>query len=167
MSKKTDYTSEEWKAISSAPVAAGLLISLADASGAVGLAKEAIAIGQAISQSTESDVPDIVKALAEDVKSGGGRPAFPDLPAGDRTATMDALIGAIKSAVLAVESKSPGELDAFKQWLVSVATSVSLASKEGGFLGMGGTPVSDSEQQALKQLTDLLGVDTGGTSTPS
>ena len=64
MSTKTDYTSDEWKAISSAPVAAGLLISLADASGPVGLAKEAIAVGKAIAESTESDVPKIVKSLA-------------------------------------------------------------------------------------------------------
>ena len=167
MSKKTDYTPEEWKAISSAPVAAGLLISLADASGAVGLAKEAIAVGKAIMESTESDVPEIVKSLAEDVKSGGGRPTFPDVPEGDRTAGKDALIAAIRSAVLALESKSPDEIAAFKQWLVSVATSVSQAAKEGGFLGMGGTPVSGSEEQALEQLSDILGVGTGATSKTS
>ena len=48
---------------------------------------------------------------------------------------------------MAVESKSPDEIAGFKQWLVSVATSVSQASKEGGVFGIGGTPVSDSERR--------------------
>jgi hypothetical protein len=46
MSTKTDYSAEEWKAISGAPVAAGLLITLSDPSGAVGITKEALAVGQ-------------------------------------------------------------------------------------------------------------------------
>jgi hypothetical protein len=39
-----------------------------------------------------------------------------------------------------------------------VAEKVSQASKEGGFLGIGGTVVSREEQEGLKQLADALGV---------
>jgi hypothetical protein len=39
-----------------------------------------------------------------------------------------------------------------------VATKVSQASKEGGFLGIGGTLVSADEQAALQQLSDVLGI---------
>lgn len=158
MSKKTDYSPEEWKAISGAPVAAGLLITLSDASGPVGIAKEAMAVGKAITESAVGDAPEIVKDLAENVKSGSGRPEVPDVPAGDRTQTKDALIGAIKTAVHAVEAKSPGEAEGFKTWLASVAAKVSHASKEGGFLGFGGTAVSSDEEEALRQLADVLGI---------
>jgi hypothetical protein len=72
MSNKANYSAEEWKAISAAPVAAGLLITLSDASGPVGIAKEAMAVGKAITDSARGDAPEIVKALAETVKSGGG-----------------------------------------------------------------------------------------------
>lgn len=41
---------------------------------------------------------------------------------------------------------------------VSVAAKVSQASKEGGFLGIGGTRVSPDEDVALKQLFEVLGV---------
>jgi hypothetical protein len=163
MSKKTDYNADEWKAISGAPVAAGLLITLSDASGPVGIAKEALAVGKAITDSAAGDAPEIVKSLAENVKSGGGRPELPEVPTGDRAQTKNALIGAIKTAVQAVESKSPGEAAAYKTWLASVATKVSQASKEGGFLGFGGTAVSTDEQEALKQLGDVIGI---GTRTP-
>lgn len=158
MSTKNDYTAEEWKAIAAAPAVAGLFITLSDASGLVGIAKEAMAVGRAITESASGDAPEIVKALAESVKAAGGRPELPDVPKGDRAQTKEALIGAIKAAVLSVETKAPAEAQAYKTWLVHVATKVSQASKEGGFLGFGGTEVSSDEQQALKQLADVLGV---------
>jgi hypothetical protein len=158
MSTKNEYSAEEWKAIAGAPVAAGLFITLSDASGPVGIAKEAMAVGKAITDSAQGEAPEIVKALAEAVKSGGQRPELPDVPTGDRAHTKDALIGTIRTAVGAVERKSPGEVEAYKNWLTSVASKVAHASKEGGFLGIGGTPVSGEEQQGLQQLADVLGV---------
>jgi hypothetical protein len=153
-----DYTAEEWKAITAAPVAAGLFISLSDKSGPVGLAKEALAVGRAISESASADAPEVVTALAESLKSSGGRPEMPNLPMGDSTKTKEALMGAINSAVRAVETKSPAEVETYKTWLASVAAKVSQASKEGGFLGIGGTLVSAEEQGALAQLSDALHV---------
>jgi hypothetical protein len=158
MSKKNDYSDAEWKAISGAPVAAGLLITLADASGPVGIAKEALAVGKAISESGGGgDAPEIVKALAESVKSGA-RPELPDVPTGDRAQMKAALVNILKTAVAAVQTKSPAEVEPYKTWLASVATKVSQASKEGGFLGIGGTLVSADEQAALKQLSEVLGI---------
>ena len=65
MSTRNDYSSEEWKAISGAPVAAGLFIVLADASGPVGISKEAHAVRNAITDAARGDAPEIIKALAE------------------------------------------------------------------------------------------------------
>lgn len=158
MSKKVDYTAEEWKAIATAPVMAGLYVSMADESRPAGIAKEAIAVGKAISDSATGDAPEVVKSLSESVKSAGGRPELPDLPKGDRAATEQALIGGMKTAVAAVASKSSSESDAYKAWLVSVATSVSKAGKEGGFLGFGGTDVSREEENAIRHLSDALGI---------
>jgi hypothetical protein len=62
MSTKDDYSAEEWKAISAAPAAAGLLIRLADPSGPVGMTKEAMAVGKVITESMFRDAPEIVKA---------------------------------------------------------------------------------------------------------
>src|SRR5262245_37559123 len=119
MSTKNDYNDTEWRAISAAPVAAGLLITLSDASGPVGVAKEAMAVGRAISDSAAGDAPEIVKALAESVKAGGGRPTLPDVPAGNREQTKEALASVLKAAAGALQSKSPGEVRRYKEWLVS------------------------------------------------
>jgi hypothetical protein len=157
MSKKQDYSETEWKAIAAAPVAAGLLVSLSDASGVTGLAKEAIAVGRAISD-TSADLPEVVRAIGESTKSTGGRPQLPEVPNGNRAETTDALTAVIKSAVETLQAKSPAETDGYKSWLVSVAVKVAHASKEGGFLGFGGTVLSTKEQEALDQLAGMLGV---------
>jgi hypothetical protein len=157
MSTKNDYSAEEWKAIAGAPVAAGLFITLSDVSGPVGMAKEALAVGKALTDSAQGEAPEIVRAVAEAVKSGE-RPDLPDVPPGESAQTKVALIRTIRAAVEAVARKSPSEVGAYKALLASVAAKVAQASKEGGFLGVGGTPVSRDEQVGLEQLADVLGV---------
>lgn len=155
MSTKNDYTSEEWKAIASAPVAAGMFITLADASGPVGIAKEAMAVGRAITDAAQGPAPEIVKAIATSMKDSG-RPETPDIPISNRAKSKLALTNTIKSAVDAVERHSPSEVEPYKAWLAAVAKKVAEASKEGGFLGMGGTLVSQKEEEALKELDAVL-----------
>jgi hypothetical protein len=134
-----------------------MFVSLSDPSGPIGIAKEAMAVGKAIANSAGGDAPEVVKSLAESVKAGGGRPELPSVPIGDPAKTKDALIGTLKTAVDAVERKSPSEAPAYKSWLSSVATRVAEASKEGGFLGVGGVDVSPREEDALNKLADVLG----------
>jgi hypothetical protein len=158
MSTRNDYSAEEWKTIAAAPVVAGLFITLSDASGVVGTAKEAMAVGRAITESAASAAPEIVKSVAEAVRNAGGRPELPDLPKVDRAQIKTRLITHLKAAASAVEAKSPSEGAAYRAWLLSVATNVSQAAKEGGLLGIGGTLVSTEEQEALLQLAQALGV---------
>lgn len=160
MSTRQDYDEVEWQAISSSPLAAGMLITLSDASGPIGIAKEAMAVSRAIAESASGDAPEVVKSLAESAKTWGGRPTMPEIPRGNREQMKSALLGAISAAVDAVEAKSPAEVESYKTWLASVAVRVAHASKEGGFLGVGGTPVSAEEQAAVEQLAAALNVST-------
>lgn len=155
MSTKNDYSTSEWKAIASAPVAAGLFITLSDASGPIGIAKEAMAVGKAMTDAAQGSSPEIVKAIAASVKDSG-RPETPDIPMGNRAQSKEALTSTIRSAVEAVERHSPSEAQPYKIWLASIARKVAEASKEGGFLGVGGTLVSSEEEEALKELTQVL-----------
>jgi hypothetical protein len=158
MSTKNDYSAEDWKAITGAPVAAGLFITLSDASGPIGIAREAMAVGKAIADSASVDAPEIVKSVATALQDAGGKPELPDVPRGDRAQTRLALIAVINQAVGAVEKRSPDEAGGYKTWLASVAHKVSEASKEGSILGFGGTLVSEDEQQGLRELGEVLGV---------
>jgi hypothetical protein len=161
MSKPTDYTPEEWKTISAAPVLAGLLVSVSDMSGPIGVVKEALAVVKAVTESAASTSNELIKILAEEIKARGGKPDMPELPA-EREGVRAALIDSCKRAAAVVAQKSASEADEYKRWLVALARKTAEASKEGGFLGIGGTVVSEEESSAVKELASALGVSTYG-----
>jgi hypothetical protein len=156
MSKSTDYTAEEWKTISSAPMLAGLLVSVADLSGPIGMVKEAMAVVKAVTE-TANTSNELIRAVAEGVKAGGGRPDTSELRT-DPASARAILIERCKQAAALVGQKSPDEAEEYKRWLVSLARKTAEASKEGGFLGIGGTLVSEAENAALREIAAALGV---------
>ena len=157
MSKQTDYTPEEWKTISAAPVMAGLLVSVSDMSGPIGIAKEAIAVVRGVTETAAGTSNELIKAVAEGIKARGGKPDMPDLP-NDRAGVRAALINGCQQAATVVAQKSPSVAEEYKRWLVSLARKTAEASKEGGFLGIGGTLVSEEEAAAAAELAAALGV---------
>jgi len=64
-------------------------------------------------------------------------------------------------AALLDRKAPPVEAEGFKRWLLGVSTRVADAAKEGGFLGFGGTRVSEQETAALKEIAAALGVTPG------
>ena len=157
MSKATDYTPEEWKVISSAPMMAGLLVSLSDMSGPIGLAKEAMAVVKAVNDTASGTTAELIKSVADEIRSQGGRSDLSEIRS-DPANARAALIDRCKQAVALVEQKSPAEAQDYKQWLLSMAHSTAAASKEGGFLGFGGTVVSETETAAVRDLALALGM---------
>jgi hypothetical protein len=82
---------------------------------------------------------------------------MPELPH-DREGVRSALIDTCQRAAAVVAQKSAPEADEYKRWLVSLARKTAEASKEGGFLGFGGTVVSEEESSAVGELASALGV---------
>jgi hypothetical protein len=161
MSKQTDYTPEEWKTISAAPVLAGLLVSVSDMSGPIGVVKEAMAVVKAVTESAASTSNELIKTLATEIKARAGKPDMPELPA-DPEGVRTALIHRCKWAAAVVAQKSASEADEYKRWLVALARKTAEASKEGGFLGIGGTVVSEEESSAVNELASALGTSAYG-----
>ena len=67
-------------------------------------------------------------------------------------------IEAVRQAAAIVDAKAPADAAGFKSWLLQISQSVAEAAKEGGFLGFGGTPVSDAEKATLAELSGALKV---------
>jgi len=64
----------------------------------------------------------------------------------------------LAEAVALVESKATDEeRHAYKQFVLTVAEAAANANREGGFLGIGGKPVSANEQAALDEIRGALG----------
>jgi hypothetical protein len=144
-----DYSDAEWKAISAAPAAAAMAMTLFDLGHSTGDAEHASVIANVVAAELPS-APEIVKAVAERF-NGGGASELPTPQEGNHVHTRDALIATVRIAVRAVEIKSPTEVEGFKAWLASVAAKVCHATSPGE-----GTQVSRYRQDTIERLAEIL-----------
>lgn len=157
MSTQADYTAEEWNLITSGPVVAGTTIIVADPA-FFGAMKESAAIAQAILASGQSSQVELIQAIAT-AAQGGHKYQTPDLPKDQGTeGAMKVLIAESRRAHKLVQEKSPDEAMDYAQYLVYIAQVTAESSKEGGFLGIGATRVSEQEKAAIDRLAEALGV---------
>lgn len=157
MSKKADYTAEEWQTIVKAAPMAGLAVTLASPNGPFGVMKEMFAVGMVIADTLHKGSDnELVTALIEDLKARGTKPDRPtslESPDKARVACMQALQ---ELDALLLRKTTPNEALGFKQWLHGIAHRVAEASNEGGFLGFGGEKVSVAEREALAAIGAAL-----------
>jgi hypothetical protein len=151
MTSKADFNAEEWSTVVDAPLYAGLRVIAADRGGTL---KETMAMGRAYQDARARQGESAL--LDELVKS-------PPSIDPDRVREAQGNIGELatqqlRAAMQVVEAKAtPQEADDYKRFVMTVAQAVAGAHKEGGFLGIGGTPVSDAENQALDEISSALG----------
>ena len=159
MSKKADYSAEEWQTIVKAAPMAGLAVTLASPNGPFGVMKEMFAVGMAIADTLHKGSDnELVTSLIEDLKARGTKPERPtamESPDKARAACMQALQDL---DALLLRKSTPNEALGFKQWLHGIARSVAEAANEGGFLGIGGEKVSAAEREALAAIGHALHV---------
>ena len=143
---------DDWAKVVGGPVAALFAVATSDLSGPMGSIKEAQAAGKALLEAAGGSAPNSVLAAA----FGGG--LTPDMATQLRSLapTKDKLIDVIKAGTAAVAAKSPAEARAYRDTILAVATAAAEAAKEGGFLGIGGTLVSEDEQAALNTIKAAL-----------
>jgi hypothetical protein len=157
MSTKADFSAEEWDLLRSSPLMASILIVAASPNGPIGIVQESTAAGRMILQAAESAQTPLLKTLAEDLRA---TMSIPKPPAGATPAQIQEAAAEIlrRTSDLLVRKATPEETAEYKQWLVKVAQATAEASKEGGFLGFGGTLVSDEEKAALAAVNTALGL---------
>ncbi|MGC1298260.1 MAG: hypothetical protein WA869_24805 [Alloacidobacterium sp.] len=157
MSTKADFSADEWDLLRSSPMMAGLLVVVASPSGPIGLVQESTAMGKMILDAATSAQTPLLRALAEDMKS---TMTIPKAPAGATSAAVQDAATEIlrRTSNLLDEKAAPEEATEVKQWLAKVAEATAEAAKEGGFLGFGGTLVSDEEKAAAAKVGSTLGI---------
>lgn len=157
MSTKADFSVDEWDLLRSSPLMASIIVVAASPSGPIGLVQESTAAGRIILEASTTAQTPLLKTLAEDL---GARMSIPKPPAGATPAQVQEAAAEIlrRTSDLLAKKATPEEVTEYKQWLVKVAQATAEASKEGGFLGVGGTLVSDQEKVALVAVNMALGV---------
>jgi hypothetical protein len=148
---KADFNAEDWSTVVDGPLYAGLRVIAADRGGTL---RESMAMGRVYQearakQGTSELLDELIKsppAIDPDrVKEAGG-----DISA----LTTENL----RKAMSVLESTATSEeADAYKTFVMTVAQAVAGAHKEGGFLGIGGTRISEAENHALDEISQALG----------
>jgi hypothetical protein len=160
MGIKDNFSAEEWNDLLRAPMLVSYAIAGASPSDQDGFIQEMSAVADAIveggQQAAKESLLDRVvadiMANAEDERRG----ATENIPVSAIKAR--ALDNCRHVASLLQTKASAEEAEAYKLWVLAVAERVAAATKEGGFLGFGGTMVSESEVATLNEIAAALGV---------
>lgn len=160
MADQAAFGEEEWAAVLRAPFLIGLLIATASPSGMLGSLREAFAAKKLLieTRANGTGVNSLIDLVLAELDTDEGR-SKADLMHLANLTPADARKEAERSIQLAGEAArahAPAEATGFLEWLLTLAHAVASASKEGGFLGIGGTPVSNAEASALEKIRELL-----------
>jgi hypothetical protein len=142
----------DWTKVSLAAAAATMLVAGSDLSGPLGALKEVKASGEALLSGAQAAGPASVISAA----FGGGLSTDMLTQLRGLAPTKDKLLDIVASGAKAVAARSPLEAAAYKDTILKVAQATAEASKDGGFLGIGGTLVSADEQSALDAIKAAL-----------
>jgi hypothetical protein len=136
MTEKAAFNAEEWSKVVEAPALVALRVIAADRGGTI---RESLSLGRAYA-AARSDGSGL---LGEIVSSA---PQVDPSELKDPSALPQRAESAVREALALLEQKAtPEEVEAYRDFLLKVAEAVARAHKEGGFLGVGGKEVSESE----------------------
>ncbi len=161
MTAKTDFTAGDWERLLEAPVIAGMYISMSSPSmlGSIG---ESMAIAKTFAASLQQAAGnELLTALLADFQNKEtAQLAKPNFATKEPVQLKQEMTSRLQIAVDLLNQKAtPEEAQGLRQWLYTVATNVAMATKEGGFLGIGAVRVSDAEKAALVELAGVFAVE--------
>jgi hypothetical protein len=164
MTDKSNFTPEDWKLLLESVMMAGIAVTVAEPSGLWGLLKESFASGSALRQAKiDPGSSPLIRAVVADFETAGGQSTGRDglrekLASSNPAEVKAQCIETLRQARALVDAKAPDDAAAFKGWLRDISQHVAEASKEGGFLGIGGVLVSDAEKATLTEISSALGL---------
>src|SRR5262245_55449979 len=162
MGDKSNFTPDEWKLILESVMMAGIAVTAAEPSGLWGRLKESFAGGSAlVTGKMEPGSNALIKAVVADFETAQGRSIARDglkeqLTGSKPWEIKAKCIETLRQAGAVVDAKAPADAAAFKSWLRQISQHVADASNEGGFLGVGGVPVSEAEKATLTEIAAAL-----------
>ena len=166
MLTKNNFTDSEWATLRDAPSLVGFAMLMAGSSG-LGTVKESIALAQEVMRNQKSEFPfirDLSSRAEMQAAQGSMREMFggsEGSPTGENMRRI-ALDRARQALSMLGGKASAEETDAYRRMLYGIAEKVANAAREGGFLGFGGTLVSEGEQTFLNELREALQLEQAG-----
>jgi hypothetical protein len=149
---QADFTPDEWVTMRRAMTSAGYIVAWSEGGGAEMLS-EILAVTQRLSGAGRTHPNQLVRELASMAQLHSG------MQPGLRRSEYEAQsLAAIRTATALVAKKAPGDLQAFRAFVVDMAEAAANAHVEGGFGGLGGVRVTASERAAIGRVKKALGL---------
>lgn len=164
MSVLADYTQDEVEKLMAAPMLVSMYIMSSALSGPIGLVKEMMAGVETAIQSAKDAAPDsILHSLFSEenmkLQQNKMQQETKESTAGAQNMeeAKSKMLGDVRHCIAIISAKgSPDEVATYKELMVQVAENVAAAAKEGGFMGIGGTLVSDAEKAAISDVQQAV-----------
>ena len=148
------FTDAEWNTIRLCPLAVTLYVVTASPSGVRPIAREVAAATEGMRALVRVALPTSLVDVA--FGSADGEVEIPTSGDLDTGSQRTAMLRSVRDAAAVVKEKCPIDHRSFGQTLTALTRKVAEASKEGGFLGAGGSLVSEQEERAIAEISTIL-----------
>ena len=161
MTKKQDYTNEEWQLLLDVPPMVGLAVMVAGKSG-LGSMKEAWAISRGVLGGKDGyEGNELVHELVDARLKHGERSQVESLDNPYRGKSPEEILAEVQEMCsqvrsLLAEKSHDDESAGFKDWAISVGERVANAAREGGLFDFGGERVSEEEAYVIDAVKKAL-----------
>jgi len=149
MTQKAAFNADEWSTLANAPALVG---SLVIAAGKGGTVRETLAAQRFYQQAAAGEPGELLRAIITTPAALDPAQA-PRSPEDLRHVAPETLRQAI---ALLERVATDDEVVEYKRFVYALADTVARAHKEGGFLGIGGTEISEHEQAALDEIAAIF-----------
>ena len=149
MTTKASFNAEEWAVVTTAPALAGLFVAASEPGGQL---RESVALSRGYAEARAQSPGELLAAILSTAPTldAARRPKSPD-------DVRDAAVDQLRRAVRLLDRlATDDELVAYKRFVFALAQGVASAHREGGFLGIGGKPISPNEQAALDEIAAIF-----------
>lgn len=158
------YTNEEWKVLLDTPVIICRAVMAVSPSGAVGTSQEVIAMRNSLKDVLQKTSNPLLQTVRQHLQSQENAEAlWRDVQSSfkdrwDAANVRQTAISACQRCVSLLKKSPAQDAQAYKEFLSTIARKVAEAAKEGGFMGVGGTAISETEQSLLNDISNTLGI---------
>ena len=149
MTTKAAFNAEDWSVVTNAPFLTAMLVIAADRGGTV---RESMALSRAYVDARKQGGGELLEAVlaAPPAIDPATAPRTPEDLRREAPSTLRRAVGILE------RHATEDEVVAYKRFVFSLADTVARAHREGGFLGLGGTEVSEHEQEALDEIAAIF-----------
>lgn len=160
MATADDFAEVEWAVVCDAAHGVGLAMMLVGSSGLVGSMKEMLVAGRTAANAAQHP-NELIRAICTPEAMRAMQSRMADVMSAEsgqdpRLVLREKTVEWLREAVLVLQKKAAGDLEAYREWVLGFADEVANAGSEGGLLGVRGEKVSAEEAAFLASVRAAL-----------